>query len=137
MQATAEILLTPSAARDRLTTGIARDAENEGLKRLQRAFELVIAAEPIREKMKSLGARDPAIALERGFITRAEAEQMKILAEAVSAVVAVDDFAPDEISALVNQKSKGDVPSQPRPQPQPPQKTKPKPKPRRAKAAAE
>ena len=90
--------------------------------------------------MKSLGARDPAIALERGFITRAEAEQMKILAEAVSAVVAVDDFAPDEMSALVNQKSKGDVPSQPRPQPQPPQKTKPQPKPkppRRAKAAAE
>jgi acyl-CoA dehydrogenase len=140
MQATAEILLTPSAARDRLTTGIARDAENEGLKRLQRAFELVIAAEPIREKMKSLGARDPALALERGFITRAEAEQMKILAEAVSAVVAVDDFAPEEISALVRQKSKGDVPSQPRLQPQPPQKSKPQPKPkppRRAKAAAE
>jgi len=140
MQATAEILLTPSATRDRLTTGIARDAENEGLKRLQRAFELVTAAEPIREKMKSLGARDPAIALERGFITRAEAEQMKILAEAVSAVVAVDDFAPEEISALVKQKSKGDVPSQPRPQPQPPQKSKPQPKPkppRRAKAAAE
>jgi acyl-CoA dehydrogenase len=125
MQKTAELLLTPSPARDRLTTGIARDAENEGLKRLAKAFELVTAAEPIRDKMKSLGVKDPALAVERGFITKAEAVQLKAMMEAVSAVVAVDDFAPEEISALYRQKTQGEKPSQP------------KPKPRRAKAVAE
>lgn len=122
---TAEILLTPSEARDRLTTGLARDAENEGLKRLARAFDLVATAEPIRDKMKALGVRDPEIARERGFITQAEHEQLKKAAEAVSAVVAVDDFAPEEVSALYKQHAKGDAPS--------PQK----PKQRRTKAAAE
>jgi acyl-CoA dehydrogenase len=119
MQKTAEMLLTPSPARDRLTTGIARDAENEGLKRLAKAFELVTAADPIRDKMKSLGVKDPALAVERGFITQAEAVQLKAMTEAVSAVVAVDDFAPEEISALYNQKSQiqGDKPSQPKPKP--------------------
>lgn len=125
IQATADILLAPSAARDRLTTGIARDAENEGLKRLGRAFELVTASEPIRDKMKALAVRDPALALERGLITKAEAEQLKKTAEAVSAVVAVDDFAPEDISALYKQNAKGEQPSQP------------KPRQRRAKAAAE
>jgi acyl-CoA dehydrogenase len=125
MQRTAEILLTPSAARDRLTTGIARDAESPGLKRLAKAFELVSDADPIRDKMKALGVRDAALAVERGFITKAEGVQMKAMMEAVSAVIEVDDFAPEEVAALYKQKTKGEEPSTP------------KPRPRRAKAAAE
>jgi hypothetical protein len=49
---------------------------------------------------------------------------------AVTAVVAVDDFSPEEVSALYKQKTKGERPSQPKP-------TQPKPKPRQPKAAAE
>lgn len=125
IQATAEMLLKPSAARDRLTTGIARDAENEGLKRLAQAFELVTAAEPIRDRMKALGMRDPAAALERGVISKDDMATLAKVAEAVSLVVAVDDFAPEDVSAIYEKKTKGEKPSQP------------KPRQRRAKAAAE
>ena len=65
---------------------------------------------------------DVHTALERGLITDAEAAQLKALQEAVSAVIAVDDFAPEDISALAR-NIQGEKPSQP--------------KPRRAEAAAE
>ncbi len=128
IRATADLLLTPSAARERLTTGIARDAENEGLKRLARAFELVAAADPIHDRMKALGIRDPEIAFERGVVSDADMAALTAAAEAVRAVVEVDDFAPEDVSALARtrpEKTKGDKPSQA------------KPRPRRAKAAAE
>ncbi len=124
-QAAADLLLAPSATRERLTTGIARDAENEGLKRLSRAFDMIGTTEPIRAKMKALGVRDAALAFERGLITDDEYDTMQKTAEAVSAVVAVDDFAPEDVSALYKQHARGGTSS--------PQK----PRQRRAKAAAE
>jgi acyl-CoA dehydrogenase len=134
IQATAEMLLTPSAARDRLTTGIARDAENEGLKRLARAFELVAAADPIRDRMKALGIRDPQAALERGVISKKELADLAVMMEAVQLVVAVDDFAPEEVSAIY--KGKGEGQSKPKARPRPP-KSQPEPNEQSPEEAAE
>jgi acyl-CoA dehydrogenase len=134
IQATADMLLTPSAARERLTTGIARDAENEGLKRLARAFELVAASEPIRDRMKALGIRDPQAALERGVISKKELADLAVMMEAVKLVVAVDDFAPEEVSAIY--KGKGEGPSKPKARPRPP-KSQPEPNEQSPEEAAE
>jgi acyl-CoA dehydrogenase len=134
IQATADMLLTPSAARERLTTGIARDAENEGLKRLARAFELVAASEPIRDRMKVLGIRDPQAALERGVISKKELADLAVMMEAVKLVVAVDDFAPEEVSAIY--KGKGEGPSKPKARPRPP-KSQPEPNEQSPEEAAE
>ena len=66
--------------------------------RLERAFALVIAAEPLRERMRQARVRDIDQAKRQALINDAEAAQLHAAAEAVAAAVAVDDFAPEELS---------------------------------------
>src|SRR5882672_8240708 len=49
--ACAELLLAPSATRDRLTVDIFHGTGDDGLARLERAFELTIATQPLRERL--------------------------------------------------------------------------------------
>src|SRR5215831_7975841 len=97
-QACAKLLLEPSAARDRLTVDIFHGIGNDALARLERAFELTIASEPLRERMHKAHVRDIDEARKRGLINEAEAAQLRATAEAVAAAVAVDDFAADELA---------------------------------------
>jgi acyl-CoA dehydrogenase len=111
MQTCANVLLENSAARERLVAGIARNTEVPGLVKLQEAFDLVTGSEPIRAKLKALGLRDPSLAVERGLITDIEADQLARAQEAVAEVIAVDDFAPDDFSALFKNNGREDQPS--------------------------
>lgn len=115
MQKLAEILLSPSAARDRLTAGIASSTNNEGLLRLERAFDLVTRAEPLRARLKQAGVRDADEALRRGIVNAADIDLLAETRAAIAAVVEVDDFAPEELAPQTKRKTKGDVPSRSNP----------------------
>ena len=110
-QACAEILLAPSAARDRLTVDIFHGTGDDGLARLERAFAAVIAVAPLRERMRQWRVRDPDQARQQGLINEAEVGELRAAADAVAAAVAVDDFAPEEISP--RQQSPDPVPLKP------------------------
>ena len=97
-QACADILINPSAARERLTVDIFHGIGDDGVARLERAFALVTAAEPLRERMRRARVRDIDQAKRQALINDAEAAQLHAAAEAVAAAVAVDDFAPEELS---------------------------------------
>jgi acyl-CoA dehydrogenase len=113
-QACAEILLVPSGTRERLTADIAHGVGDDGLARLERAFELTVAAQPLRDRLQHARVRDVEEALARHLINAAEAAQLRAVAEAVAAAVAVDDFSPQE---LTTHQPMGDVSSQPMPRP--------------------
>ena len=64
----------------------------------------------VRERMRRARVRDIDQAKRQALINDAEAAQLHAAAEAVAAAVAVDDFAPEELSP---RQALGDVPSQP------------------------
>src|SRR5262249_42084087 len=109
-QTCARILLEPSATRDRLIADIFHGLGDDGLARLERAFALTLAAQPLRDRLHKAHVRDVEQARRQGLITEAEAAQLHATAEAVAAAVAVDDFAPEQLSPRL---AHGDVLSQP------------------------
>jgi acyl-CoA dehydrogenase len=97
----AAIITAPSGARDRLVADLFHPAESEthnGLALLERAFAMVAAVQPIRDRMHAARVRDIDQALKQHTITADEAAQLKEAADAVAAAVAVDDFAPEELT---------------------------------------
>ena len=113
-QACAGLLLAPSATRDRLTAGIFHGTGDNGIARLERAFELTIAAAPLHDRMHRAHVRDIEAARQQNIINDIEAAALHAAAQAVAEAVAVDDFAPEEIT---RRQSLGEVPSQAMPQP--------------------
>jgi acyl-CoA dehydrogenase len=113
-QACAEILLSSSATRDRLTLDISHGLGDDGLARLERAFERTVATQSLRERMHRVHVRDVEKARHQGLLTDAEAAELHAADEAVAAALAVDDFAPE---ALAPRQSVGDVLSQRVPHP--------------------
>ena len=96
MEAAAAILLEPSAARGRLVTGLAHSHNHPGLERLERAFALVTETEPLRQKMRQAGEREVGKAVEKGILSASDAERLDAARAAISDVVEVDDFAPED-----------------------------------------
>jgi acyl-CoA dehydrogenase len=77
---------------------------------LDRAFQLAVAVQPLRDRMRSAHVHDIATAEGQRVITSDEAAQLKTAADAAAAVIAVDDFAPEELSPRDAWK-RGDVSS--------------------------
>jgi acyl-CoA dehydrogenase len=97
----AAIITAPSAARDRLVVDLFHPPESEthnGVALLERAFAMVAAVQPIRDRMHAARVRDIDQALAQHTITADEAAQLKEAADAVAAAAAVDDFAPEELT---------------------------------------
>jgi acyl-CoA dehydrogenase len=109
-----EILLKPSATRDRLTVEIFHGTGDDPIVRLERAFGLRVATEPLRDRLRQARVRDIAKARQQGLINDAELGELTAAAEAIAAAVEVDDFAPEELSP---RRPLGDVLSQVMPQP--------------------
>jgi acyl-CoA dehydrogenase len=107
--ACAELLLAPSATRDRLTVDIFHGTGDDGLARLERAFELTIATQSLRERLHKAHVRDIDKARQQGLINDAETGELQAAAAAVAAAVAVDDFAAEELSP---RRALGDILSQ-------------------------
>jgi acyl-CoA dehydrogenase len=97
-RACAELLLSPSATRDRLTADIFRCSDGKGLDRLERAFGLVVATQPARERMRKARVHEVETARRRHLVSEAEAAELTAAAAAVEAATAVDDFAAEELA---------------------------------------
>jgi acyl-CoA dehydrogenase len=94
----AEILLTPSAVRDRLTPGLYAGEGDDALMRLATAFRLVTESEDIKKKVRAAGHPDWRVAKKAKAIDAAEAKLLEEAEAAVDKVIAVDDFAPEELT---------------------------------------
>jgi acyl-CoA dehydrogenase len=93
----ADILLEPCPSRDRLIENVYIGGEDEAVARLTDAFRKTIDTQPIHDRMKRARVRDPQVARERGLITDEELKRLRGADEAVAEVIAVDDFAPEEL----------------------------------------
>ena len=96
----AQIVLEPSAARDRLTPDLSHVEDDGPRARWEKAFLLVAAAEDARKKMRAAHLHEPNEALKHAVITQAEADQLAAVHEAVAKVIEVDDFAPEALSPI-------------------------------------
>lgn len=102
----AEILLTPSETRDRLTQGIyLPSTNNEQLGRIEDALVKVIKVEHIEKRIRQgLGKYQPdykglegmiSLALQKQIITTEEADMIREAEKARSAVIQVDDLSAE------------------------------------------
>jgi len=96
----AQLVLEPSAARDRLTADLAHVDDDGGVARLEKAFLLVTATEEISRRVRAAHLHDWQEAVKRGVITQGEGEKIKAAHEAVAKVIEVDDFAPEALSPI-------------------------------------
>ncbi|WP_081482962.1 acyl-CoA dehydrogenase [Bordetella petrii] len=90
----ADLLLAPSATRDRLAADLQRGDGADPVAQLERAFALVNAVQPLHDRLRREGVRDWREARRGGAITDDQARQIEAAEQAVAQVVAVDDFAP-------------------------------------------
>jgi acyl-CoA dehydrogenase len=96
----AQLILEPSAARERLTPDLSHVDDDGGRARLEKAFLLVTASEDIARKMRAAHLRDPREAVAKGIITDAESGRLAEAHAAVAKVIEVDDFAPETLSPI-------------------------------------
>jgi acyl-CoA dehydrogenase len=96
----AQLVLEPSAARDRLTPDLSHVDDDGGVARLEKAFLLVTAAEDIAKRLRAARIHDLKEAVKKGVITQAEADRLAAAHEAVAKVIEVDDFAPEALSPI-------------------------------------
>jgi len=99
----AQVILEPSAARDRLTPNLYRSNDSNDdnpVARLEKAFELVTAAEDVTKKMHAAHLHDWREAVQKGVITASDGDRLAAAHEAVAKVVEVDDFAPEALSPI-------------------------------------
>ena len=78
---------------------------------VERAFALVAAAQPIRDRMNIVRVRDIDQAVKQRTINADEAAQLKAAADAIAAAIAVNDFAPEELTSR-GRVNKGEQSSQ-------------------------
>ena len=73
---------------------------------LERAFALIAAVQPLRDRMRTARVRDIDQAVQQRTINADEAAQLKAAADAVAAAIAVDDFAPEELTREARQQGR-------------------------------
>jgi acyl-CoA dehydrogenase len=108
-RACAALLLEPSATRDRLTVDIYHPTDGKGVARLERAFKLATAAQPLRDRLRHARVDDLEEARRHGLIDAAELARLKEVEQAITDVVAVDDFAAEELSPRRRSDTEGDL----------------------------
>src|SRR3977135_1408028 len=72
----AQLVLEPSAARDRLTADLSHVDDDRGVARLEKAFLLVTGAEDIAKRMRAAHIHDWHEAGTKGVLTQAEGAQL-------------------------------------------------------------
>ncbi|SEE20460.1 acyl-CoA dehydrogenase [Bradyrhizobium erythrophlei] len=96
----AQLVLSPSAARDRLTPDLAFVEDDGGIARLEKAFRLVTESEDAAKQLRAARLHDWKEAVKKGVITEADGEKLAAAHEAVAKVIEVDDFAPEALSPI-------------------------------------
>lgn len=106
----AQLLLSPSEVRERLTRGIyVPDSTDNPVGLLEIALPQVIAAEPLERKLlKAVKAGEVSglefperlvDAVEKGVLSETEAKTLEQVQEMVAEIIAVDDFDTEELAA--------------------------------------
>jgi acyl-CoA dehydrogenase len=111
VKAVAQLLLQESEARDRLTDGVFISDRDDATGRVNKAFHLVLEAEPAEvaiknalkvsvnfENYESLVKR----ATESGVITEEQATMVRLAQQASACVIAVDDFPAEQADSPVD-----------------------------------
>ncbi|WP_442596228.1 acyl-CoA dehydrogenase [Parapusillimonas sp. JC17] len=98
MAACANILLEPSDTRDRLVGAVWEGHDSPAVEQLERAYELMIEAQPILDRVRHAGLKDWRLAYEKGAISQAQADAIEAAEAAVARVIEVNDFAPGEFA---------------------------------------
>jgi len=116
MEQCAAIIVDACPARERLTvdlfkSSVAKSGRVDGLSLLEHAFAQTVAVQPIRDRMHDARVRDIEQAVKQRTITAEEAVKLKTAADAVAAAIAVDDFAPEDLTSR-SAFTQGDVSSQ-------------------------
>jgi acyl-CoA dehydrogenase len=93
----AELVTEPSSTRDRVVGAIHVGCVGDALQRLGLAFRLVTATEPLRKRLRDAG-RTLDDARGSGPLTADEIARLDEAEHARAAVIAVDDFAPEEVT---------------------------------------
>ncbi|WP_338831036.1 acyl-CoA dehydrogenase [Bradyrhizobium sp. 27S5] len=96
----AQLVLSPSAARDRLTPDLAFVEDDGGIARLEKAFRLVTEADDAAKQLRAARLHDWKEGVKKGVITEADGEKLAAAHEAVAKVIEVDDFAPEALSPI-------------------------------------
>jgi acyl-CoA dehydrogenase len=96
----AQLVLEPSAARERLTADLSHVDDDGGVARLEKAFLLVTASEEIAKRVRAARLHDWKEAVKRGVITQGEGDKLAAVHAAVAKVIEVDDFAPEALSPI-------------------------------------
>jgi acyl-CoA dehydrogenase len=102
-QRCAELIMTSSAARDRLTADLYLGKPGDGVWLLENALKKAIAAEHILRRIKDQDT-DLKTAHETGLISDEEARYVNEAQEAIAKVIEVDDFDADELSGMKKEK---------------------------------
>jgi acyl-CoA dehydrogenase len=94
----ADLITEPCATRDRLVEGVYVGGKDEALGGLIDAFDQVIATQPIHDRLRKQHIRDWRTAEKKGLLTANDVEALKSADRAIAEVIAVDDFAPEELT---------------------------------------
>jgi acyl-CoA dehydrogenase len=97
VRACAEVLTEPSEARERLTAGV-HCGDAGAVRDLEEAYARVVAVAPLRRRLKEAKADGIEEGLAKGLVSEEEAARLREAEAAVARVVAVDDFAAEELS---------------------------------------
>lgn len=95
-----QLILEPSAARDRLTADLSHVDDDGGVARLEKAFRLYVASEDVRKRLHAAHIHDWKEGVKKGVITQVEGEKLATAHDAVMKVIEVDDFAPEALSPI-------------------------------------
>jgi acyl-CoA dehydrogenase len=93
----AAVITTPSEARDRLTANIYRGKDEDAVATLEQAFELTAKTQPLRDRLRKARIKDWRDAKVDG-LSADERAALEEAEKAVTMAIAVDDFAPEELS---------------------------------------
>jgi acyl-CoA dehydrogenase len=104
-RACADLILHPSPTRDRLVEGVYVGGEDEAIGQLIDAFERVVATQPIHDRLKDQGVRAWKDGLIKGLLSPEETSALAAADAAVAKVIAVDDFAPEELARFSSEPS--------------------------------
>jgi acyl-CoA dehydrogenase len=100
IRACADMLLAPSASRERIAGDIylGEGRPDHPVADLERAFRLTVETEPARRRLADARCEDLDEAVERGIVSAAERERLRQAKAAADAAIAVDSFPPEALA---------------------------------------
>lgn len=116
VSACARIIMTPGETRERLTAGIyLPEADDKApLSQLEKAFAAVTTTEGLQLRLAEAGVSDLDEAVRRSIISDGERRRLSEVRDLVRRVLAVDDFAPEDLSSGEQPSSQNSTAERPR-----------------------